>query len=395
MDKIRIGIVGAGFAAGFHYEAYLNVNRIDVEVIGIYSRNPKKCNAFATQRNIVAFDSFDAMLSEVNVIDICVPGYVHEQYAIAAANGGKHVIIEKPYTGYYGPKDADDTWRGDQADKHEMLAQAMQSVTRIADAVKVNAVKLMYAENWVYAPTIQKEVEVLKATQGQILWMQGEESHSGSHSPAYGVWREAGGGSVVGKGCHPLSAALYLKRVEASARSVEAIRPQSVNARVHRLTGIPDFQDEGHLRTDYLDVEDFCQLHITFTDGTVADIFASEVVMGGVHNWLEIFTNNHRYRANLNPNDCGTLYNPVEEQLKDVYIAEKLGSKQGWSFPSPNEDWMSGYPQEIQDFMECIKFDHEPQSDIMLAADTVAVMYAAYLSDQNDGRTTDVPRNSI
>jgi len=393
MEKIKIGIVGAGFAAGFHYEAYLNVNRIGVEVVGIYSRNPEKRNAFADERNIVAFDSFDAMLNEVDVVDICVPGYAHEQYAVAAANAGKHVIVEKPYTGYYGPPDADDTWRGDQADKSEMLKQAMKSVARIADAVQVNAVKLMYAENWVYAPAIQKEVEVIKATKGQILWMQGEESHSGSHSPAYGVWREAGGGSVVGKGCHPLSAALYLKRVEAAARGILPIRPQSVNARVHRLTGIEDYQDEGHLRTDYLDVEDFCQLHITFSDGTIADIFSSEIVMGGVHNWLEIFANNHRYRANINPNDCGTLYNPVEEQLKDVYIAEKISSKQGWSFPSPNEDWMTGYPQEIQDFMECIKFDHEPQSDIMLAADTVAVMYAAYLSDQDEGRTTDVPLN--
>jgi predicted dehydrogenase len=395
MKSIKIGIVGAGFAAGFHYEAYLNVNRIEVEVVGIYSRNLAKRIAFAEERNIVAFDSFAAMLEKVDVIDICVPGYAHENYAVIAAEHGKHIIIEKPYTGYYGPPDADATWRGDKADKNEMLMQAMASVKRIADAVNANGIKLMYAENWVYAPAIQKEVEVLRATKGQILWMQGEESHSGSHSPAYGVWREAGGGSVVGKGCHPLSAALYLKRVEAIARGVDAIRPQSVNARVHRLTGIPDYQDEGHLRTDYWDVEDFCQLHITFTDGTVADIFSSEIVMGGVHNWLEIFANNHRYRANINPNDCGTLYNPVEEQLQDVYIAEKLGSKQGWSFPSPNEDWMTGYPQEIQDFMECINGDHEPQSDIMLAADTVAVMYAAYLSDQNDGSTTTVPLESV
>ena len=390
MEKIRIGIVGSGFAAAFHYEAYLKVNRLNVEVVGIYSRSDERRQAFADKRHIRSFTSFEAMLPEVDVVDICVPGYAHEQYAVTAAEHGKQVIVEKPYTGYYGPRD-DSEWRGDRADKNEMLQAAMASVRRMAEAVKAGGVKLMYAENWIYAPAIQKEVEILRATQGQILWMQGEESHSGSHSPAYGIWREAGGGSTVGKGCHPLSAALYLKRVEASANGVTAIRPQAVNARMHRLTGIADYRDEGHLRTDYLDVEDFCQLHITFNDGTVADIFSSEVVMGGVHNWLEIFANNHRYRANINPNDCGTLYNPVEEQLADVYIAEKLSSKQGWSFPSPDEDWMTGYPQEMQDFMESIAYGREPQSDIMLAADTVAVMYAAYLSDQNDGRTTSIP----
>ena len=249
----------------------------------------------------------------------------------------------------------------------------------------------MYAENWVYAPAIQKEVEVLRATKGQILWMQGEESHSGSHSPDYGVWRKAGGGAVVGKGCHPLSAALYLKRIESESRDVPIIRPKSVNARTHRITGLDAYKDEGHLRTDYLDVEDFSQLHITFSDGTVADIFSTEIVMGGVHNWLEVFANNHRYRANINPNDCGTLYNPVGRQLDDVYITEKIGTKEGWSNPSPNEDWMTGYPQELQDFMECIQSGRPPQSGIALATDTVAVMYAAYVSDQNNGETTPIP----
>ena len=42
--------------------------------------------------------------------------------------------------------------------------------------------RLLYAENWVYAPSIQKEREILEKTGGQILWIHGEEAHSGSHS---------------------------------------------------------------------------------------------------------------------------------------------------------------------------------------------------------------------
>ena len=44
-----------------------------------------------------------------------------------------------------------------------------------------------YAENWVYAPAVQKEREVLEKTGGQILWLHGQESHSGSHSRL--LWR--------------------------------------------------------------------------------------------------------------------------------------------------------------------------------------------------------------
>ena len=72
--------------------------------------------------------------------------------------------------------------------------------------------KLMYAENWVYAPGIQKECEILRKTQAQILWILAEESHSGSHSPSYGIWAQAGGGSIVGKSCHPMTAALTFQR---------------------------------------------------------------------------------------------------------------------------------------------------------------------------------------
>ena len=60
--------------------------------------------------------------------------------------------------------------------------------------------------------------------------------------------------------------------------------------------------------------------------------------------------------------------------------------------PAPDEDWMSGYPQEIQDFMECVAYDREPKCGALLAVDTVAVMYAAYLSAERHGTEVEVPR---
>ena len=70
---------------------------------------------------------------------------------------------------------------------------------------------------------------------------------------------------------------------------------------------------------------------------------------------------------------------------------EKIGTKQGWSHPAPDEDWMSGYPQELQDFMECVFSGREPQSGGELAEDTLAVMYASYLSAERRGQEVEVP----
>lgn len=389
-SRIKVGIVGARFAARFHLAGYRKVYGVPLEVVGLTSKSQDSRESFAASHQVKAFESLEALLQAVDVIDICAPGYVHEGIAIEAFRAGKHVIIEKPFTGYYGPGTAD--FRGNRFPKEKMLDEAMASAHRILEAASRSGKKLMYAENWVYAPAIQKECEIVRATGAQILWIMGEESHSGSHSPSYGIWSQAGGGSIVGKSCHPLTAALYLKQEEGKATLSRPIRPKTVSARVHELTRTPSYRDAKFLRTEYHDVEDYGQLHIVFDDGMIADIFSTEVVMGGVHNWLEVFANNHRTRCNINPVDAVTTYNPREEQLKDVYVVEKIGTKQGWSHPAPDEDWMSGYPQEIQNFMECVFHDRPPQCGAALALDTVAVMYAAYLSAERDGAEVEVPR---
>ncbi len=382
-DPIRVGIVGARFAAQFHLQGYRRVYGVPVEVVGVTSKSPESREAFAARHGLRAFASLDEMCDAVDVVDICTPGSAHEPLAVAALRRGKHVVIEKPFTGYYGP--SDDSFRGNAFPKEIMLREAMASCDRILEAGREAAKRICYAENWVYAPAVEKEREIVTKSGGQILWIIGDESHSGSHSPYYGIWKYSGGGSLVGKGCHPLTAALHLKRMEGEAHEGSPIRPAAVSARTHEITRLKGFRDLGFLRTAYDDVEDYSQVHVTFADGTVADIFSSELVMGGVHNWLEVFANNHRTRCNLNPIDALETYSPREEFLRDVYVTEKIGTKQGWSRPAPDEDWQHGYPREFQDFMESIQEDREPLSGGELARDTVAVLYSAYLSEERRG----------
>ena len=389
-QPIRVGIVGSRFAAAFHYEAYRRVTGHAVEVVGVTSSTEAHRREFAEQRGIRAFASLAEMLPEVDAIDNCTPGWAHEPVCIAALEAGKHVMVEKPFTGYYGPGD-DPGFLGNRFPKAKMLEGAMASVQRIVAVARKSGAKLCYAENWVYAPAVQKEAEIVAKTEAQLLWALAGHSHSGSPAPSYGTWRLSGGGSVVGKACHPLTAILYLKQVEGRARAGRPIRPRTVSARTHELTRNPRFIDKGHLRTAYDDIEDYSQLHVVFDDGMVADVFATEIVMGGVHNWLELVANNHRVRCNLSPTNALQLYNPQEAQLEDVYLMERLGTKQGWSNPAPDESFMFGYPQEVQDFIEAIAEDRPAKAGLRLASDTVAVLYAAYVSAEARGREVDIP----
>jgi predicted dehydrogenase len=390
MEKpIRVGIVGAGFAARFHWEGLNRVYGVPVQVIGVTSKTEQARKAFAEEKKIQSFATLADLAQEVDVIDLCTPPASHERLAVEALGLGKHVIIEKPFTGYFGASVTD--FRGNVFPKKKMLDETIQSCERILAAATGSGKIVCYAENWVYAPAIQKEREIVVKSGAQILWMKGEESHSGSHSPYYGSWEFSGGGSLIGKACHPLSAALYLKYAEGESRNGVPIRPVTVSARTHEITRLTSYRDEGFLRTAYKDVEDYAQIHLKFSDGTVADIFASELVVGGVQNSLEVICNNHRTRCNLNPINALETYSTSEERFKDVYVVEKIGTKQGWSHPAPDESWQHGYPQEFQDFMESIWHDRAPLSGMALARDTTAVLYSSYVSAELDGAETRIP----
>ena len=390
MEKktVRTGIVGAGFSATFHFEALRKVYGTNVEVVGVHTIDEPQGRAYAQARGIRYFEKLEPLIDAVDAIHVCVPPIAHEPVSIAGLMADRFVICEKPLTGYFG--DGSDDFHGDRFPKQVALDAALASVDRILEAEANSRGRLLYAENWVYAPAIQKERGILEKTGGQILWIHGEEAHSGSHSREYAYWKFCGGGVLIGKGCHPLTAALYLKRVEGRVRDGRPIRPAAISARTHALTRMPSFRDEGHIRCNYHDIDDFSAMHVEFEDGTIADVFASDIVLGGIHNWLEVCANNHRAVCNINPNTAMMTYNPREEYFRDVYVVEKIGTKQGWAMTSPDEDWFTGYPQEVEAFYRTIAYGEEPESDSFLAADTISTIYSAYLSAERKGAAVDV-----
>lgn len=389
-QKLKAGLVGSGFSASFHVEALRRVYGVDVEIGGVYSPNPENREFFGRKNEIAVADTLDELIDNSDVLHACIPPSAHEPVAVQALDAGKTVIIEKPFTGYFGPEGDKKNFNGDAFPRSEGLEAAIASIRRLLAAEQRSAGRIFYAENWVYAPSVQKEREIIEKTEAQILWMHGEESHSGSHSQYYGIWSHSGGGSMIGKGVHPLTAALYLKKVEGRMRGGAPIRPRSVSARTHAITRSDGFIDKGHVRTTYTDIEDFAAIHVVFEDGTFADIFASELVLGGVHNWIEVSANTHRGICNINPNTAFQTYNPNEAYFNDIYVVEKTGTKQGWAFTSPDEDWFTGYQHEMEAFYRGAANGEPVEADSMLAADTIATVYAGYLSAERKGAEVEV-----
>ena len=367
---VVVAIAGAGFVARLHIAGWRQIAGIPVEVRGVAAAHPERAQQFAAEFGLqVAYRDFDELLADpaVTVVDLGVPNNLHERFAIEALRAGKHVIVEKPLTGCFTPR-------------AEMAAGTMQrEALRSADAMLAAADDagrhLCYAENWLYAPPFVKAERLLDAAGGTILRMQGEESHSGTHSEPNKHWITAGGGALLGKGCHPLAAVLHLKAREGQ-------RAQSVVAQVASLTKVEAFARESpqFLRTGYEDVEDWGSMLVTFTDGSVAEVTAADTTLGGVRNRLTVFASNAVVEANLNPNTAVRAYAPDAAVFEPEYLSEKLETKAGWSYPSPDEDWMQGYPQELQDFAEAVAHGRPPKSGAQLGRDVLEVIYAAYVS---------------
>jgi predicted dehydrogenase len=388
MAKIRIGLVGCGFVAELHMYAYRRVYGVNVEVKAVAARGYHVVD-FAKRHHIPATcRSFAELIAdrELDVIDICTPPNLHASMIVAAMQAGKHVICEKPFAGYFG-QDGDKAPIGKFVPKALMYQRVLEEMQKTRAAIDATGKLFMYAEDWIYAPAVTKTAEIVRATKDKILFMKGEESHSGSHAAHAAQWAMTGGGSLIRMGCHPLSAVLYLKQVEATARG-ETIGVASVTCDVGNVAACLPANERGVIKSNPVDVEDWGTLTATFSDGTKGTVFSGDMIAGGVRNLIETYTSGGALFANITPNTHMMSYQTSEEKLAGVYITEKVDRKTGWQYVCLEEEWTRGYLQEIQDFMECVATGRQPLSGLALAFETIKVNYAGYWAAEEGRRVT-------
>lgn len=105
INSVVIGTVGAGYASRLHGGGYRNVGGIPFRLKTICDTNTELTEGVKKDYGYEKIESdYDEMLrdQEINVIDIVTPPFLHIPMAIKAFKAGKHVICEKPLTGYFG-----------------------------------------------------------------------------------------------------------------------------------------------------------------------------------------------------------------------------------------------------------------------------------------------------
>lgn len=388
MKTVTIGMIGCGFAARLHSTAFRQVGGLRLRLRSVADIQLDAARRTAEEFGYETYTSdYHELLEDpaIDVVILCTPPFLHSNMLTNALQAGKHVICEKPLTGYFGLPE-DDGMIGNVS-KKKMFDIVAGDLERLEKTVKSSDKQFMYAENYIYSPNVQRAAEFLKAKKSTITYMRGEESVQGSPTAGAGYWKNIGGGTLLRIGCHPLAAILYLKSIEAEAKGT-SIRVESVIADTGQISPTLSDHERRYLKAMPQDVEDFGTITLTFSDQTKATVFANDNVLGGIRNYIEVFCNDATMTCNITPTDDLMTYFQDQEGLEDVYMSENLSHKTGWNYAFVSESIQRGYVAQLQDFMECVAYGRKPLSDFDLAKQTSTVLYAAYMSAEEGRRVT-------
>ena len=90
---MRVGIIGAGFMGSTHAAAWAET---EATLVGVLSASETEADLLARKYNSRSYPTIEAILPDVDVIDVCTPTHLHYEMVLAAAAAGKHAICEKP-----------------------------------------------------------------------------------------------------------------------------------------------------------------------------------------------------------------------------------------------------------------------------------------------------------
>ena len=93
---LKVCMVGMGGISGAHRNAWKEIP--EVQVVGVCDIREEKKNAAAEDMNARGYDDCLTMLKaeKPDILDICLPTYLHADYAIMGMENGAHVLTEKP-----------------------------------------------------------------------------------------------------------------------------------------------------------------------------------------------------------------------------------------------------------------------------------------------------------
>lgn len=323
---MKVGIIGSGFMARTHAEAYRQMS--DVEIAGISSTNPVTGSKFAEEFGCPYYPQVEVMLAcdDIQIIDICVPTDVHEKYVVMAAAAGKHVLCEKP------------------------MAITLEAADRMIAATEQAGVKFMIAQVLRFWPEYVKIKELYEAgSLGEINMVYANRL---AQHPTWSEWFAdvtKSGGGLFDLHLHDID---YVRHLLGPVKSVYAVGKKFSNGAWN------------HVMTS-----------LSFHNGSKASVEGSYHMPNGYPFTMSLRATSDRSGIDFHLSAGFNLENLNESQSRLLFFDEGQDLK--------SVEFVNGDPyfNELRYFVDCVASDEQPK--IMMPRESREVLEIVLAIEQS------------
>jgi predicted dehydrogenase len=320
MAKIKIGLVGTGFIAPFHFNGFQKNE--DAKVVGMCTHangDQQKLDKMCREWNIKAYRDFDEMLQDpgIDALEIGSINTVHYSQIMNAIAIGKPVLAEKPVVTDFAQLDD------------------------IIQASKAKGVLVFPAHNFVYRTAVREAKKIIESGRlGRITYASFISIHTIPTEHAAG-WRGklniSAGGALMDSGHHQVYMSLYLMGMPAK---IQAFRTNII------LNGM-----EG---------EDIAQINAFYPDHAIGTIMQS---------WTSGFGDGI--------NGVKIMGDKGQIQVTDaLYFNGEVINR--------DADYAGSFINLAKAFTDAILHDKPPISTLEDTRNTLKIIYSAYQSSDQD-----------
>ncbi len=395
--RLGVGIIGSGFNAKFHLQAFVGVR--DADVLGVWSPDAghaAETAALARRLDVGGakpYPAIAAMVADpaIDAVWLCGPNFTRVENVEEIADTVKRgrgtlsgIACEKP------------------------LARNVAEAKQVTELVKGAGLRHGYLENQVFAPQVARGWELLwargAALTGRPYVARAAEEHAGPHMPWF--WRGdlQGGGVLNDMMCH--SALVVRHLLTPPGASLSAVRPVRVTGHIASLKWTrPEYA--GRLAAamgpdvDYRarPAEDFASVTIEFVtaDGhrVLGEATTSWSFVGaGLRLSAELL--GPEYSMSWNTLDTGLrlFFSREVKAAAGEDLVEKQNAEVGLMPVVANEAAAYGYEAEDRHFVRAFLGLEPPRLTFDDGVEVVELLMAAYMSAEQ-GRTLDFPPSGL
>jgi UDP-N-acetyl-2-amino-2-deoxyglucuronate dehydrogenase len=340
MAEHGFGLIGCGMIAEFHTRAIQEME--GSRVVATFDAVPGRAEKIAALAggDCKAYDDMDRMLADprVDVVCVCTPSGAHRDPSVAAANAGKHVVVEKP------------------------LEITLPRCDAIIDACEKNGVRLcaIFPSRFSAANMALKEAidagRFGRLTLGDtyVKWWRTQEYYdSGGWR---GTWQLDGGGALMNQAIHNVD---LLQWLMGDVATIQAMTDRLAHERI--------------------EVEDTAVAILRFKNGALGVIEAATSAYPGLLKRTEIHGDQGSARVEQ---DDITLWEFKEKRPGDDERVSRKGTLSGGA-ADPKDISHAGHREQLSDFLRAIDTGGSPRVAGQDGRKSVEIIRAIYKSAQS------------